>query len=36
VYLYRVKIKGEEDYTHRATSGDKAFKKNFGKMYLLR
>ena len=36
VYLYQVKIKGADAFEHRATFGDKAFKKNFGKMYLLR
>jgi hypothetical protein len=36
VYLYKVEIKGQEDFTHRKTAGDKAFKKNFGKIYLLK
>ena len=37
VYLYRVlsQIKGEE-IKHRETEGDKYFKKEFGKMYLMR
>jgi hypothetical protein len=36
VYLYQVKIKGDDEYKHRQTSADKAFKKGFGKMYLLK
>lgn len=36
VYLYQVKIKGDADYKHRQTSADKAFKKGFGKIYLLK
>jgi flagellar hook assembly protein FlgD len=37
VYLYRVlsEIKGEK-IKHRETDGDKYFKKEFGKMYLMR
>ncbi|WP_109829508.1 putative type IX secretion system sortase PorU2 [Reichenbachiella versicolor] len=37
VYLYRVLIKNPgEDFKHRNTAGDKAFKNGFGKMYILR
>lgn len=36
VYLYRVVIKGGEDFKHRETGGDKAFHKSFGKLYILR
>ncbi len=37
VYLYRVLLKGQEqDFQHRETSADKAFKKGFGKLYILR
>ncbi|MBX9850395.1 MAG: hypothetical protein K2X86_01400 [Cytophagaceae bacterium] len=36
VYLYRVIIKNAGAYQHRNTAGDKAFKKEFGKMYILR
>jgi len=36
VYLYQVKIKGDDEYKHRKTSADKAFKKGFGKIYLLK
>lgn len=35
VYLYRVIIKNDK-FEHRDTAGDKAFKKNFGKLYILR
>ncbi len=37
VYLYRVvtKINGEE-IKHRETSGDNLFKKNYGKLYIMR
>lgn len=37
VYLYRVilNVPGQE-FKHRATSGDKGFKKGFGKLYILR
>lgn len=38
VYLYRVIIKdsNENAFNHRETAGDKSFKKNFGKLYILR
>ncbi|MEX2511402.1 MAG: C25 family cysteine peptidase [Cyclobacteriaceae bacterium] len=37
VYIYRVMVKINGQFIeHRATSGDKAFKKGYGKMYLLR
>lgn len=37
VYLYRVLIKHQGGaIKHRGTAGDKAFKKGFGKLYLLR
>jgi hypothetical protein len=37
VYLYRVLIKNKGDnFEHRNTAGDKAFKKDFGKIYILR
>lgn len=37
VYLYRVILKSNgEDIKHRDTSVDKAFKKDFGKIYILR
>ncbi|RNI31986.1 hypothetical protein EFA69_05650 [Rufibacter immobilis] len=37
VYLYRVVIdNGPEEMKHRGTSGDKAFKKGYGKIYILR
>ncbi|MCA6073677.1 C25 family cysteine peptidase [Fulvivirga sedimenti] len=37
VYLYRVLIQsGAGDLEHRETAGDKAFKKGFGKIYILR
>jgi hypothetical protein len=37
VYLYRVLVKNEgETLHHRKTAADKAFKKNFGKIYILR
>jgi len=37
VYLYRVVIKNAGDnFKQRATGGDKAFKKDFGKLYILR
>ena len=37
VYLYRVIIKNRGDnFEHRDTAGDKAFKKDFGKLYILR
>ncbi len=37
VYLYRVLIKSETgELEHRETAGDKAFKKGFGKIYILR
>lgn len=37
VYLYRVLIRGEnQNFEHRSTSADKAFRQGFGKMYILR
>jgi hypothetical protein len=37
VYLYRVIIKNKGDnFEHRNTAGDKAFKHDFGKLYILR
>jgi hypothetical protein len=37
VYLYRVLIKNAgEDFKHRDSAGDRAFKNGFGKMYILR
>lgn len=37
VYIYRVIIKNKGDnFDHRETAGDKAFKKGYGKMYILR
>jgi hypothetical protein len=37
VYLYRVVIKDQGDnFQHRQTAGDKAFKKDYGKLYILR
>nr|WP_262890443.1 C25 family cysteine peptidase [Pontibacter beigongshangensis] len=37
VYLYRVVMgQTEEEMKHRATSGDKAFKNGYGKLYILR
>ncbi|MEX2593806.1 MAG: C25 family cysteine peptidase [Anditalea sp.] len=37
VYIYRVLVRKEGQFMeHRATAGDKAFKKGYGKMYLLR
>lgn len=37
VYIYRVMVrKGGQFMEHRPTSADKAFKKGYGKMYLLR
>lgn len=37
LYLYRVVIKNAGDnFKHRSTAGDKAFKKDFGKLYILR
>ncbi|WP_200974402.1 C25 family cysteine peptidase [Echinicola sp. 20G] len=37
VYIYRVLIRKDGQFVeHRATAGDKAFKKGYGKMYLLR
>ena len=37
VYIYRVLIKNQNDkFDHRQTSGDKAFKKGYGKLYILR
>ncbi len=37
VYLYRVVMnRGPDQFSHRQTSADKAFKKGYGKLYLLR
>jgi len=37
VYIYRVLIRKDGQFMeHRPTAGDKAFKKGYGKMYLLR
>ncbi|WP_210486193.1 C25 family cysteine peptidase [Rufibacter aurantiacus] len=37
VYLYRVVMdNGSEEMKHRYTEGDKAFKKGYGKIYILR
>jgi hypothetical protein len=37
VYLYRVIINNPGDnFKHRETTGDRAFRKNFGKLYILR
>lgn len=37
VYLYRVVMKQQgQTIEHRQTAGDKAFKKDFGKLYILR
>jgi hypothetical protein len=37
VYIYRVLVRKDGQYVeHRPTAGDKAFKKGYGKMYLLR
>ncbi len=37
VYIYRVIIKNQNNnFDHRETSGDKAFKKGYGKLYILR
>lgn len=37
VYIYRVLVRKNGTFVeHRATSGDKAFKQGYGKMYLLR
>jgi hypothetical protein len=37
VYLYRVLIKNKGgNFEHRETAGDKSFKKEFGKLYILR
>jgi hypothetical protein len=37
VYIYRVLVRQNGQFMeHRATAGDKAFKKGYGKMYLLR
>ncbi|HXA00337.1 MAG TPA: hypothetical protein VNW99_00010 [Cytophagaceae bacterium] len=36
VYLYRVLLKGADDFKHRQTAGDKSFKKDWGKLYILR
>jgi len=37
VYIYRVLVRKDGQFVeHRATAGDKGFKKGYGKMYLLR
>lgn len=37
VYMYRVLLKSNgQDLEHRETAGDKAFKNNWGKLYILR
>jgi hypothetical protein len=37
VYLYHVTIKDQgSNFEHLSTAGDKAFKKNYGKIYILR
>jgi flagellar hook assembly protein FlgD len=37
VYLYRVVMDtGEQEFKQRNTAGDKAFKKDYGKIYILR
>ncbi|KAA5548755.1 putative type IX secretion system sortase PorU2 [Adhaeribacter rhizoryzae] len=37
VYLYRVIMDtGDQDFKHRNTAGDKSFKKDYGKIYILR
>jgi hypothetical protein len=36
VYLYRVILKGADDFKHRETAGDHSFKKTWGKLYILR
>lgn len=36
IYLYKVEIRDNEEYIHRQTSADKAFRKNIGKIYLSR
>lgn len=36
VYLYRIILKNGDAFKHRKTAGDKAFHKNFGKLYILR
>lgn len=36
VYLYRVMLKGGDDFEHFDTASDKAFKRGFGKLYILR
>ncbi len=37
VYIYRVVMnRGNDNFKHRETSADKAFKKGYGKLYLLR
>jgi hypothetical protein len=37
VYLYRVVIKDDgQNFEHRSTAGDKAFKHDWGKLYILR
>lgn len=36
VYLYRVVMENNDQFEHRETSADRAFKKGFGKMYILR
>ena len=37
VYFYKVFLNGDgDDFAHRFTSGDRAFKNGFGKLYILR
>ncbi len=36
VYLYRVVMKGGQDFSMRETAGDFTFKKGFGKLYIIR
>jgi hypothetical protein len=37
VYLYRVVMdRNQDEFKHRRTAGDKAFKQEFGKLYILR
>ena len=37
VYLYKVQMRiNGQQIKHRDSAGDKAFKKDFGKMYILR
>jgi flagellar hook assembly protein FlgD len=37
VYLYRVVMdRNQDEFKHRRTAGDKAFKQEYGKLYILR